>query len=815
MDNTTSMDHVEFTDRRSLPMMALRGLTVFPGMMLTFEVERSMSIAALNMAMSDDQIIYLVPQIDIATDIPTPEDVYGVGTVCRIKQMMKQPSSKTVRVMAEGIERGRTLAVRTDMPCFVAEVEPMPDVAERKTARIEALIRHCCNLFDAYVTVSGNMAPESVITVLGSTNAGFVSNFIAQHVFLRPEQKQELLEQTRPSRRLTLLSKMLLHETSVLGLQHQLEEAAQDRLNQTQQEYLLREQMKIIQAELGEADDPDSESTAYREKIQALHLPEESEQRLLKEVDRLKKQPFGSSEASVIRNYLDVCLEMPWNTRTEEWLDVRAARKVLDDEHFGLEKVKDRITEYLAVRQLAPDVKGGVLCLVGPPGTGKTSIAMSIAHATNRKLSRISLGGVHDEAEIRGHRKTYIGAMPGRLVSGLIQAGSMNPVMVLDEIDKLGSDYRGDPSAALLEALDSEQNCRFRDNYLEVPIDLSDVLFITTANTTDTIPRPLLDRMEVITLTSYTDEEKLQIAKRHLLPKQRKKHGLTGVTLKLSDEAIREIISLYTRESGVRILERELAAVCRKCAAGIAKGEYKSLTVRAGRLEPLLGPPKYKPDAVYPRDEVGLVRGLAWTSVGGEVLDVEVGVVDGVGKLELTGNLGSVMQESCKAAITYIRSRADKLGIDPHFNQKKDIHIHFPEGAVPKDGPSAGITICIGVISALTGIPVRRDLAMTGEITLRGRILPIGGLKEKTMAALRAGVSTVIIPAENEPDLDEIDQSVRERLKFVTADHVDAILDIALNRRAVEQEKEAPAPELPVQTPPPGVMPEAGARIGQ
>ena len=815
MDNTTSMDHVEFTDRRSLPMMALRGLTVFPGMMLTFEVERSMSIAALNMAMSDDQIIYLVPQIDIATDIPTPEDVYGVGTVCRIKQMMKQPGSKTVRVMAEGIERGRTLAVRTDMPCFVAEVEPMPDVAERKTARIEALIRHCCNLFDAYVTVSGNMAPESVITVLGSTNAGFVSNSIAQHVFLRPEQKQELLEQTRPSRRLTLLSKMLLHETSVLGLQHQLEEAAQDHLNQTQQEYLLREQMKIIQAELGEADDPDSESTAYREKIQALHLPEESEQRLLKEVDRLKKQPFGSSEASVIRNYLDICLEMPWNTRTEERLDVRAARKVLDDEHFGLEKVKDRITEYLAVRQLAPDVKGGVLCLVGPPGTGKTSIAMSIAHATNRKLSRISLGGVHDEAEIRGHRKTYIGAMPGRLVTGLIQAGSMNPVMVLDEIDKLGSDYRGDPSAALLEALDSEQNCRFRDNYLEVPIDISDVLFITTANTTDTIPRPLLDRMEVITLTSYTDEEKLQIAKRHLLPKQRKKHGLTGVTLKLSDEAIREIISLYTRESGVRILERELAAVCRKCAAGIAKGEYKSLTVRAGRLEPLLGPPKYKPDAVYPRDEVGLVRGLAWTSVGGEVLDVEVGVVDGVGKLELTGNLGSVMQESCKAAITYIRSRADKLGIDPHFNQKKDIHIHFPEGAVPKDGPSAGITICIGVISALTGIPVRRDLAMTGEITLRGRILPIGGLKEKTMAALRAGVSTVIIPAENEPDLDEIDQSVRERLKFVTADHVDAILDIALNRRAVEQEKEAPAPELPAQTPPPGVMPEAGARIGQ
>ena len=491
------MDHAEFTARRSLPMMALRGLTVFPGMMLTFEVERSMSIAALNMAMSDDQIIYLVPQKDIATDIPTPDDVYGVGTVCRIKQMMKQPGTKTIRVMAEGIERGRTLAMRTDMPCFVAEVEPMPDVEERKTARTEALIRHCCNLFDAYVTASGNMAPESVISVLGSTNAAFVSNFISQHVFLRPEEKQELLEETRPSRRLSKLSKMLLHETTVLGLQHQLEEAAQDRLNQTQQEYLLREQMKIIQAELGESDDPDSESADYREKILALHLPADSEQRLLKEVDRLKKQPFGSSEAAVIRNYLDICLELPWNTRTKETLDVRAAREVLDKEHFGLEKVKDRITEYLAVRQLAPDVKGGVLCLVGPPGTGKTSIAMSIAHATNRKLARISLGGVHDEAEIRGHRKTYVGAMPGRIINGLTIAGSMNPVMVLDEIDKLGSDYRGDPSSALLEVLDAEQNDHFRDNFMEIPVDLSDVFFILTANTLDTIPRPLLDRMDL------------------------------------------------------------------------------------------------------------------------------------------------------------------------------------------------------------------------------------------------------------------------------------------------------------------------------
>ena len=783
MDNTTSMDHAEFTARRSLPMMALRGLTVFPGMMLTFEVERSMSIAALNMAMSDDQIIYLVPQKDIATDIPTPDDVYGVGTVCRIKQMMKQPGTKAIRVMAEGIERGRTLAVRTDMPCFVAEVEPMPDVEERKTARTEALIRHCCNLFDAYVTASGNMAPESVISVLGSTNAAFVSNFISQHVFLRPEEKQELLEETRPSRRLSKLSKMLLHETSVLGLQHQLEEAAQDRLNQTQQEYLLREQMKIIQAELGESDDPDSESAAYREKILALHLPEDSEQRLLKEVDRLKKQPFGSSEASVIRNYLDICLELPWNTRTEERLDVRAAREVLDKEHFGLEKVKDRITEYLAVRQLAPDVKGGVLCLVGPPGTGKTSIAMSIAHATNRKLARISLGGVHDEAEIRGHRKTYVGAMPGRIINGLTIAGSMNPVMVLDEIDKLGSDYRGDPSSALLEVLDAEQNDHFRDNFMEIPVDLSDVFFILTANTLDTIPRPLLDRMEVIQLSSYTDEEKLQIAKQHLLPKQRKKHGLKPSQLRVSDDAIREIITLYTRESGVRVLERSLAAVCRKTAKRIALGECKSVQLRAGSVANYLGPARFEPEHVYAQDEVGLVRGLAWTSVGGEVLDVEAAVLDGTGKLELTGNLGDVMKESAQAAVTYIRSRAQMLGIDPEFYKKKDIHIHFPEGAIPKDGPSAGITICIAVISALTNTPVRRDLAMTGEITLRGRILPIGGLKEKTMAAMRIGTTTVIIPRENEKDLEEIDPTVRSALKFVTTDHVDKILDVAFGHR--------------------------------
>ncbi len=774
-------NNLKFDTARTLPMMALRGLTVYPAMLLNFDVERPGSIAALDLAMKKDQIIFLAGQKDIAVDVPEVDDVYSIGIVCRIKQMMKQPGSKTVRVMVEGIERAQVVRARRTMDGFEAFVEPLPDIAERSSAKADALIRHCCNMFDEYIHASGHIAPEAIINILGSTNPAFVADFIAQHVFLRPEAKQELLEERRPTKRLTLLSRQLGREIEVLQLQHDLEEAAQERVNQQQQEYYLREQMKVIQNELGEGDDDADED--YASRIRALELPEDSEKHLLKEVRRLKKQPFGSSEASVIRNYLDVCLEIPWNTRTRETLDIRQAQKTLDADHYGLDKVKERIIESLAVRQLTPDSKGTVLCLVGPPGTGKTSVAMSVARALNRKLARISLGGVHDEAEIRGHRRTYVGAMPGRIVSGLITAGSMNPVMVLDEIDKLGSDYRGDPSSALLEVLDGEQNNRFRDNFLEIPIDFSDIFFITTANTTSTIPRPLLDRMEVIELTSYTDEEKLRIAKRHLLPKQRAKHGLNGNQLRVSDTAIREIISLYTRESGVRTLERELASICRKTARRIAMGECKSVAVKAGGLEPFLGAPRFQQEHLYAKDEIGMVRGLAWTQVGGEVLDVEVGVVDGNGKLELTGNLGDVMKESARAAITYIRSRADVLGIDPDFYKNKDIHIHFPEGAVPKDGPSAGITICIAVISALTETPVRRDLAMTGEITLRGRILPIGGLKEKTMAALRTGITTVIIPSENEKDLAEIDQTVRSALNFVTTDHVDKILDVAFAHR--------------------------------
>ena len=547
-----------------------------------------------------------------------------------------------------------------------------------------------------------------------------------------------------------------------------------------QRDYYLREQLKAIQNELGEGEGGDSEIGDYRRRIAEAKLPDEVREKLEKEVGRLAKQPFGSSEATVLRSYLDVCLELPWGKKTRERVSVETARRTLDKDHFGLEKVKERILEFLAVKQLAPDLKGQVICLVGPPGVGKTSVAMSVARALNRKLARLSLGGVSDEAEIRGHRKTYVGAMPGRIISAINQAGSCNPLLLLDEIDKLGHDHRGDPASALLEVLDAEQNSTFRDNFLELPFDLSDVMFITTANTTDTIPRPLLDRMEVIELPSYTDEEKLQIAKRYLLPKEMKRHGLEKAQLKVSDGAIREMVASYTRESGVRVLERKLAAICRKAAMHLVSEDVKQIRITEKELKDYLGAPRYYPERQALEERVGVVNGLAWTSVGGELLEVEVNVVPGTGKVELTGNLGDVMKESAHAALSFIRSQADRLGIQGDFYQSKDIHVHFPEGAVPKDGPSAGIAITTAMVSALTGAPVKRGLAMTGEVTLRGRVLPIGGLREKTMAALRNGIKTVIIPAENGKDLEEIDQTVRKALRFVLVDQAEQVLAEAL-----------------------------------
>ena len=780
---------------RTLPMLPLRGLSVFPAMLLTFDVERNASVAALDAAVRGDHLIFLAAQKDVATDVPEEKDIYHVGTVCRVRQQLRQPRSSSCRVMVEGLYRAEALSMDTEGKGYSAQVTRLDDKPEKVSAvRKEALVRSCLSLFNEYLQMNPDMMNEQLLNILANPDIGYVISYIAQNVHFSLEDKQRLLEEVYPSRRLTLLNKLLNNELDILAIEKELNDATQEQVNRSQREYYLREEMKIIQAELG--DDVQDDIEDYREKINALPVSEEIRTKLLKEVSRLSKQPFGSSEAAVIRGYLDVCLEIPWNQKTQETVDLKKARKILDDDHFGLEKVKERIIEYLAVKKLSPEIKGGLICLVGPPGTGKTSIAMSIARATNRKLVRISLGGVHDEAEIRGHRKTYIGAMPGRIINGVIQAKSCNPLMVLDEIDKLGSDYRGDPSAALLEALDGEQNGSFRDNFLELPFDLSEIFFITTANTTDTIPRALLDRMEVIELSSYTDEEKLKIAKRHLLPKQRKKHALRANQLKISDEALRAIISGYTRESGVRLLEREIARVCRKAAAMIAGGECKSLNVKNDKLEAVLGPVKFKPDEQRSQDEVGLVRGLAYTAVGGEVLDVEASVVDGSGKLELTGNLGDVMKESAHAAVTYIRSRASVLGIDPDFYKNKDIHIHFPEGAVPKDGPSAGITVCIALISALTGTPVRHDVAMTGEITLRGRVLPIGGLREKTMAAYRNGVRTVIIPSENTSDLEEIDQTVRRGLHFVPTDHVDKVLDVALVRESESAAVTAPPPAV-------------------
>ncbi len=779
-----------------MPMLPLRGLSIFPGMLLTCDVERVGSVAAINAANRGAHLIFLASQRDLSVELPRESDIYRVGTVCRLRQLLRQEHG--CRVMVEGMYRAEAVSMDVDGRSYAAEIRLLEDKKERvSAARMEALLRNCLTLFREYLQNNPELMNEQLLNVLSNPNVGFVTSYIAQHVRFNLADKQSILAERSPSRRLVLLGRLLRRELDVMAIESELNETAQEAMNRGQREYYLREELKAIQAELG--DDGGDDLDDYRRRIEALPAADEVKDKLRKELARLQKQPFGSSEAAVIRGWLDTCLELPWGVKTTETLDLKKARKILDEDHYGLEKVKKRVLEYLAVKQLSPEIKGGLLCLVGPPGTGKTSIAMSVARATNRKLVRLSLGGVHDEADIRGHRKTYIGSMPGRILSGIAQAKSCNPLMVLDEVDKLGSDYRGDPAAALLEALDPEQNSTFRDHFLELPFDLSEVFFITTANTMDTIPRALLDRMEVIELTSYTDEEKLQIAKRHLLPKQRKKHGLKASQLRLSDGTIRAVIASYTRESGVRNLERELARLCRRAAALVAEGERKSLTVTPAMLEELLGPARFKSDEQRQTPRVGLVRGLAYTSVGGEVLDCEAAAVEGTGKLELTGNLGQVMQESAKAAVTYIRSRAEELGIDPAFYQNRDLHIHFPEGAVPKDGPSAGVTVTTALVSALSGVPVRHDVAMTGEITLRGRVLPIGGLREKTMAALRAGIRTVVIPRDNEPDLAEIDPNVRRALHFVSVSSMDEVLGVALAAPSLQEKTERRAVLPPVR----------------
>lgn len=763
------------------PVLALRGLAVFPKQTVHFDVGRDKSVKALEEAMKRDQKILLSPQFDLEIEDPGYEDLAAIGTVGQIKQVLRAPGENT-RVLVEGLFRANLKDLTRTSPYLEGHVEAISEVEPVGSAREKALCRRAINVYSDYLTLVDHPSQSLLLRLMASQDCGYVADTIAQNSGIEFSDKAEMLELLDPQLRLEWCIHALLEEIQVLKLEDEIQDKTRAEMDQQQRDYYLREQIKVMQDELGDGDDA-SEIDSYEKDILALKLPEDTEKKLLKDVDRLKKQPFGSSEGAVLRGYLDTVLELPWNVTTKERVDVAAAKRILDKDHFGMEKVKERILETLAVRKMAPEMPPQILCLVGPPGVGKTSVAYSIARSLNRKLARISLGGVRDEADIRGHRKTYVGAMPGRIITALTQAGSMNPVLLLDEVDKMGSDYRGDPSAALLEVLDAEQNKTYRDHYLEIPVDLSNVMFITTANTLDTIPRPLLDRMEVIELGSYTDEEKLMIAKDHLVPKQLEKHGLKKSQLRLSDDAIREIIRCYTRESGVRSLERLLAQICRKADKMLLDdAELQRVKVTGANLEDFLGVRKFLPDRLPEGDQVGLVTGLAWTSVGGETLEVEVNVMDGSGKLELTGNLGDVMKESAHAALSYIRANAAKLGVPGDFYKTKDIHVHFPEGAVPKDGPSAGVTVCTAMVSALTGQTVRQDVAMTGEISLRGRVLPIGGLKEKTMAAMRHGIHTVVIPEDNVRDLEEIDQTVRRALTFVPAKTVDTVLETALNR---------------------------------
>ncbi len=778
-----TQEQIQMTEVQTLrlPTIAIRGLVMFPNMVLHFDVARQKSILALNRAMQGNQKIFLVTQKNSRVENPTKEDLYTVGVVAKVKQILKA-QSESVRVVVEGQYRARMCELISTEPFYEAMCEEMPmlPVKEGKHLTVDAYLRVVKDLFEEYCFYAPKMPKDLVVNIIGAEDPVFVSEYLSQNLGFSLEDKQMILEESSIRKRLEMLSTLLRRENDILAIEHSIAERVKDQMDRNQKEYYLREQIKAIRAELGEDEDGDTEIEKYRTRLREIEPDEETEKKLTEEINKLSKMVFNSQEAMVSRNYLDTVFSLPWNKLTEDKLDIAAAREKLDADHYGLQKVKERILEILAVRKLEPNIKGQIICLVGPPGVGKTSIARSIAEAMGRKYVRMSLGGVRDEADIRGHRKTYIGAMPGRVVSALKQADSMNPLMLLDEIDKLGSDFKGDPSSALLEVLDSEQNFAFRDHYLEIPLDLSNVLFFATANDASTIPAPLYDRMEIINLSSYTREEKFQIAKRHLVPKQVKRHGLNGRTCRFYDDALYSQIDHYVREAGVRTLEREIATLCRKSAKMIVEGEKKSCHISAKMLESLLGPQKYKDDDIQKEDLVGVVNGLAWTAVGGEILQAEVAVVDGTGKLELTGSLGDVMKESAKAAITCVRSLCDRYGINKDFYKTKDIHIHFPEGAVPKDGPSAGVTITTALVSALSGIPVRHDVAMTGEITLRGRVLPIGGLKEKTMAAYRNGMKTVVIPQANEPDLYEVDPVVKENITFVTAKEIGTVLEKAL-----------------------------------
>ncbi len=768
---------------KSLPMIPLRGLVAFPGNVFHFEAGRRKTIIALNQAMEKASPIFLLAQCSMEEDDPSFEhnSFYKIGVIAHVVQMVRV-SKDIIRVVTDCMARARVANVLQEEPCFRVDVVTTPCYTEEYDQQCKAMMRLAISCFDRFHMEAALSEAEGYQKVRRTSDPNRLVDYMAQNLPMEPEMAQEILEESCAERRLQMLIAFMESEIELIRTENEIQDRVKKQMDKNQREYYLREQIKIISEELGDGDSPAAEAEEYRKRIEMLQLTDENAEKLLKECAKLSRMPFGSHEATVVRTYLDTCIALPWNVTTTDRVDVAAAEKILDRDHYGLKKVKERVLELLAVRQLQPDVRGQILCLVGPPGVGKTSIARSVAQAMNRKYVRVSLGGVHDEAEIRGHRKTYIGAMPGRVMAAVKQAGSMNPLILLDEIDKLGGDFRGDPASALLEVLDPEQNVSFHDHYIDLPFDLSRALFITTANDEGAIPGPLRDRMEVIRIPGYTLEEKVHIALEHLYPNQLKKNGLDRRRVKLSEEALRDLIDGYTREAGVRNLERMLGSLCRKAARKIVSGEMKTVKITPEELEPLLGPALFTPDDLTIADQVGVCNGLAWTAVGGEMLQVEVALMEGSGKLELTGSLGDVMKESARIAISCVRTLAPKLGIDGEFYKKQDIHIHVPEGAVPKDGPSAGVTLTTALVSALTDNPVRGDVAMTGEVTLRGRVLPIGGLREKAMAAYTHKMKTVLIPKGNAPHVAEVDEAVKAGLEFVPVESILQVLQTALVR---------------------------------
>ncbi|HSW36429.1 MAG TPA: endopeptidase La [Candidatus Limnocylindrales bacterium] len=765
-------------EKDKLPVLPLRGVLIFPNMVLHLDVGRERSVTALEQAMMKDSRILLIAQKDAKVDEPSANDLFDVGTIALIKQMIKLPGG-TIRVLVEGLTRAIILEIINGELFFEAEVQIIDD-GTKKTPEIEAQMRSVLYQFEQYIKVSRKVPPETLVTVSDIEEPGRFADVIVSHLSLKMQQKQEMLEAIELKSRLEKLSEILGREMEILEIERKINLRVRKQMEKTQKEYYLREQMKAIQKELGEKDERMAEAEEYRDKIAEAKLPEEVAEKALKEVERLEKMPPAAAEGVVIRTYLDWLLELPWSVETADRLDLDMAEQILDEDHYGLMKVKERIIEYLAVRQLAEKLKGPILCLIGPPGVGKTSLAKSVARALERNFVRISLGGVRDEAEVRGHRRTYVGALPGRIIQGIRQAKSKNPVFLLDEIDKMSADFRGDPSAALLEVLDPEQNNVFSDHYVEIPFDLSQVMFITTGNTTYNIPQALLDRMELIHIPGYTEEDKVEIAQQYLIPKQLKEHGLSEQNLTITEGAQRQIIREYTREAGVRNMERSISAICRKVAREVVKDRQTYIKLTRQNLQQYLGVPRYRYGSAEKENEIGVATGLAWTESGGDLLFIEVTLMKGKGKMILTGQLGEVMQESAKAALSYIRSRAESLGLDETFYEDLDIHVHVPEGAIPKDGPSAGIAMATAMISALTKTPVRKDVAMTGEITLRGRVLPVGGVKEKMLAAHRAGIKYILLPAENRRDLSDIPHNVRRKIEVKLIEYLDEVLDTAL-----------------------------------